>query len=204
MKSRYLLIITTCFILAACNSGGDKQAGNESTKSGEPGKEGRRYSIKSGCVVYKGPMGVKQILYFDNYGAVESFTTEVEMGEFSSKETQIRKDGYQYAFKQGESTGTKTKWLTNDVDYDNPDPEVMKQYKVKELGCENLAGRECKKYSAEFGGAPVTTWVWKNIMIKTEARMGNNDMIIEATSIQEGAIAPAIFTLPDNVTFTEF
>jgi hypothetical protein len=203
MKSRYLLLILASFILAACKSSGDKQAGGENADL-QPGKDGRRYVIKSGCVVYKGPMGVKQILYFDNFGAVETFITQVEMGEFSSKETQIRKDGYQYAFKEGETTGIKTKWLANDIDYDKPDREVMERFKVKEIGSENIAGRECRKYSAEFGGAPVTICIWKNIMIKTATKMGNSDMIIEATSIQEGAIAQAIFTLPENVTFKEY
>jgi hypothetical protein len=212
MKTFHYFIFAILFVLAACKGGGVKPglaetdsttAITESSADAGAVTPAKRYEIKSGTVVYKGPMGVIQTLYFDNYGATEVFTTELEMMGIKSKDTQIRRDGYQYSFKAGETTGVKSKWYTNDVNYTKMDVELMKQYKVKDLGSETIAGKSCKKYSAEFGSSPIVTWVWNNIMVKTITKMANTEIVIEATKIEEGPVDATLFEVPANVTFTE-
>jgi hypothetical protein len=212
MKTIHYLIFTILVVLAACKGGSDKpgttatdstQAVTQTSTDAGTAAPAKRYEIKSGTIVYKGPMGVIQTLYFDNYGAIEAFTTELEMMGIKSKDTQIRRDGYQYSFKAGETAGVKTKWYTNDMNYSKMDVELMKQYKVKDLGTETIAGKSCKKYSAEFGSSPITTWIWNNIMIKTITSMGNTNMVIEATKIEEGPVDATVFEIPSNVTFKE-
>jgi hypothetical protein len=208
------LILAVIFLLTACKSGSDKQkvTGSGDTdlsvqtvsSSSESAPAVKRYSVKSGYVVYSGPMGVIQKLYFDNYGAVETFTTELDLGISKTKETQIRKDGFQYSFKEGETNGRKTKWYVASTDYSKMDTKVMKDYNIKDLGKETIAGRVCQKYSIGTGSMPLTTWIWNNIMIKTVTKMGQGEMVIEATQIEEGPVDDSIFLIPEDITFEEF
>jgi hypothetical protein len=215
MKTARLFILISAFFLYICcknsnqqqtttpESGNNEVVAKTSTPAIDASSTTKRYSVKSGNVVYKTSMGVVQALYFDDFGAKEAFVTEFDMGIAKIKETQIRKDGFQYLFKEGEKTGTKVKWITNDVDYNNLDVEMMKRYKVKDLGNESIAGRKCKKYSIEFGSSPMYTWIWNNIMIKSITKMAGAEMIIEATKIEEGPVDAAIFEIPSNITFKE-
>jgi hypothetical protein len=210
MKTIHFYLFTTLFALAACKGGHEQRtatandAGSaiEGSSAANPAVT-HRYLIKSGCINYIGAMGVNQTLYFDNYGAVEAFTTEMDMGTAKTKITQIRKEGYQYSIVEGQPTGTKTKWITNDINYSQLDPELLKRYKLKDLGTETILGKKCRKYSLETGNTPATVWIWGNIMVKTFTKMGNSDMIIEATKIEEAPVDAAVFEIPSNITFTE-
>jgi len=163
----------------------------------------RRYEIKSGVVFYDAPMGTKQELYFDDYGAKELFVTSIDLGVAKSKNIEIRKDGFSYMYEEGKTEGQKRKWVTNDMDYSKADPKTLERYKVKDLGTEVIGGKECKKFSAEFGSSPILTWSWNNIMVKSITKMGGNDFVIEATKIQDTSVDPKMFELPDGVTFKE-
>jgi len=163
----------------------------------------RRYEIKSGVVFYDAPMGTKQELYFDYYGAKELFVTSIDLGVAKSKNIAIRKDGFSYMYEEGKTEGQKRKWVTNDMDYSKADPKTLERYKVKDLGTEVIGGKECKKFSAEFGSSPILTWTWNNIMVKSITKMGGNDFVIEATKIQDTSVDPKMFELPDGVTFKE-
>ncbi|OGU64189.1 MAG: hypothetical protein A2W30_06870 [Ignavibacteria bacterium RBG_16_36_9] len=148
-------------------------------------------------------MKTNQELYFDGYGAKEAFITSIDLGVAKSKSIEIRKNGFSYNYEEGKTEGTKRAWYVSDMDYSKADPQTIERYKVKDLGTELIGGKECKKFSAEFGGSPIYTWSWKNIMIKSITKMGGNDFIIEATKIQDTAVDPKMFELPDGVTFKE-
>ncbi|QQS52166.1 MAG: hypothetical protein IPM71_05380 [Bacteroidota bacterium] len=214
MKTIQYTLLSILFVFASCKNSGEKSAAEQALTDSEKIDEisetadlesdaKKRYEVKSGTIVYTAPMGVVQTLTWDNYGLMEVFVTELEMAGITSKDIQIRRDGYQYSFKAGETTGTKTKWYTNDMHFSKMDMEAMKKYKVKKLADETIAGRKCEKYSAEFGGSPMTTWVWGNIMMKTITKFGTGEMIIEATKIEEGPVAASIFEIPANITFSE-
>jgi hypothetical protein len=211
MKKVHLYLFAVIIALAACKGSNEqKNSGTGSDSTTAVSSAGttapaatKRYLIKSGCVVYKSIMGAVQTLYWDNYGAEEAMITEIDLGIAKSKSTQIRKEGFQYSFDDKQPKGTKTAWYTNDVDYSHIDPEMAERYKLKDLGSETIAGKECKKYSIEMGSTPMTTWIWNNIMIKTVTKMGNSDMIIEATSINDSPVDPKVFEVPANITFTE-
>jgi len=148
-------------------------------------------------------MDTKQELYFDDYGAKEVFITSIDFGIAKSKSIQIRKDGFSYSYEEGKTEGTKTAWYAENMDYSKTDPKTMERYKVKDLGTEIIDGKECKKFSAEFGSSPIVTWSWNNIMVKSITKMGGNDFVIEATKIQETSVDPKMFELPADVTFKE-
>ena len=164
----------------------------------------QRYGIKSGVIFYDAPMGAKQELYFDDYGAKEVSITSVDFGVAKSKTIEIRKDGFSYTYEEGKTEGTKKAWYApSSTDYSKADPRTIERYKVKDLGTETVAGKDCKKYSAEFSGSPIISWTWNNILIKSTTKMGGADFVIEATKIQDGPVDPKIFELPAGVTFKE-
>jgi len=205
---KLLFFVVALAVLIACSKTEEKKvesADQETVTTQETQQPvvSRRYEIKSGVVFYDAPMGTKQELYFDDYGAKELFITSVDLGVAKSKNIEIRKDGFSYMYEEGKAEGQKRKWITNDMDYSKADPKTLERYKVKDLGTEVIGGKECKKFSAEFGSSPILTWSWNNIMVKSITKMSGNDFVIEATKIQEGSVDSKIFELPAGVTFKE-
>jgi len=205
---KLLFFVVALTVLIACSKTEEKKvesADQETVTTQETQQPvvSRRYEIKSGVVFYDAPMGTKQELYFDDYGAKELFITSVDLGVAKSKNIEIRKDGFSYSYEEGKTEGTKRAWYAENMDYSKADPKTMERYKVKDLGTEVIGGKECKKFSAEFGSSPILTWSWNNIMVKSITKMGGNDFIIEATKIQETSVDPKMFELPDGVTFKE-
>ncbi|MBK7501065.1 MAG: hypothetical protein IPI19_18810 [Ignavibacteriales bacterium] len=101
-------------------------------------------------------MGTKQELYFDDYGAKEVSITSIDLGIAKTKSIDIRIDGFSYTYEEGKTEGTKKAWyVPASTDYSKADPKTLQRYKVKDLGTEIIAGKDCKKFSAEFGGSPI-------------------------------------------------
>ena len=205
---KLLFFVVALAVLIACSKTEEKKvesADQETVTTQEESQPvvNHRYGIKSGVIFYDAPMGTKQELYFDEYGAKELFITSIDLGVAKSKSIEIRKDGFSYSYEEGKTEGQKRKWITNDMDYSKADPKTLERYKVKDLGTEMIDGKECKKFSAEFGSSPILTWSWNNIMVKSITKMGGNDFIIEATKIQETSVDSKMFELPDAVTFKE-
>jgi len=207
MKKLLFTLFALVFIIACSKTEEQKVESSDqptvTTQQTTQPVENHRYGVKSGIIFYNAPMNVKQELYFDEFGAKEVFITSIDLGMAKSKSIEIRKDGYIYKYEDGKPEGTKTKWYTNDMNFDKADPKTIERYKVKDLGTETISGKECKKWGAEFGGSPITTWVWDNIMIKSITKMGGNDFVIEATKIQETPVDSKIFELPAGVNFKE-
>jgi len=163
---------------------------------------GQRYGIRSGMIVYNAPMGMIQTLYFDDYGKKEVMITEMDMAGTKFKTTDIRKEGYNYNFKEGEKTGKKTVWSVQDQNYDKLDPELVKQYKLKDLGSETIAGKKCRKFTMEVGSTPTSAWIWNGVLIKSLTIMMGKEFVIEATKVEDGPVPAEVFELPADVTFT--
>jgi hypothetical protein len=208
MKKLLFVVFAMSFLIACSKTEEKKAEGTDqqtvtTQEAPQPPVVNQRYGIKSGVIFYNAPMDTKQELYFDDYGAKEVSITLIDLGMAKSKNIDIRKDGFSYSYKDGEKEGTKRAWYTSDMDYSKADPKMIERYKVKDLGTETIAGKECKKFSAEFGGSPIVSWSWNNIMIKSITKMGGNEFVIEATKIQDGSVDPKMFELPAGVTFKE-
>jgi hypothetical protein len=201
--SGMLLVIGT-----GCKSGVKSDSSNENasapataeTASSQPAQ---RYGIKSGTIVYKAPMEMKQTLYFDDFGKREVLISEMSMAGMSFKDIEIHKDGFIYKYKAGEKTGTKLHWNVQDQNYDKLDPDMAKQFKLKDLGTEEMVGKKCKKFSMEVGGSPVYAWIWNGISIKTVTNMMGKEFVIEAIKIDEGQVPQELFEVPADITFSE-
>ena len=207
MKKLFVLLLVVVLIYACSKKEEQKTEStdqqNVTTQETTTPVVNHRYGIKSGVIFYNAPMGTKQELYFDDYGAKEVSVTLVDLGIAKSKSIEIRKDGFSYNYEEGKTEGTKRAWYTSDMDYSKADPKTLERYKVKDLGTETIDGKECKKFSAEFGKSPIVTWSWNNIMVKSITNMGGAEFVIEATKIQDTSVDPKMFDLPQGVTFKE-
>jgi hypothetical protein len=208
MKNLLFFILAITFIIACSKTEEKKVEGTDqqtvTTQEAPKPVVTQRYGVKSGVIFYDAPMNTKQELYFDDYGAKEVSITSIDLGIAKTKSIDIRKDGFSYTYEEGKTEGTKKAWYAPaSTDYSKADPRTIERYKVKDLGTETVAGKECKKFSAEFGGAPMISWTWNNILIKSTTKMGGADFVIEATKIQDGSVDSKIFELPAGVTFKE-
>lgn len=207
MKNLLFFILALMLIIACSKNEEKKVEGTDqqtvTTQEAPKPVVNQRYGIKSGFIQYTAPMGTNQELYFEDYGAKELFITSIDLGVAKSKTIEIRKDGFSYSYEEGKKEGTKRAWYTSDMDYSKADPKTLDRYKVKDLGTETIDGKECKKFSAEFGKTPILTWSWNNIMVKSVTQMGGKDFVIEAVKIQDTSVDPKMFELPQGVIFKE-
>jgi hypothetical protein len=208
MKKLLFVFLALTFIIACSKTEEKKVEGTDqqtvTTQEAPKPVVTQRYGVKSGVIFYDAPMGTKQELYFDDYGAKEVSITSIDLGIAKTKSIDIRKDGFSYTYEEGKNEKKKKAWYAPaSTDYSKADPKTLERYKVKDLGTEIIAGKDCKKFSAEFGGAPMISWTWNNILIKSTTKMGGADFVIEATKIQDGSVDSKMFELPAGVTFKE-
>jgi hypothetical protein len=167
------------------------------------------YTVKSGIVTMEmDMMGQKivQEVYFDDYGAKQA--TLSDFGGMKSRNIVV--DGETVMVNDDEKTAMKMPMMgqRETVNFSNLDEKAIKKYKVKELGTETVAGKECKKYEVTLFmmGQPQkqTVWVYKGITLKSSSKSDFGDMTQTATKIQEDVEIPAsMFTLPAGVKVEE-
>ena len=167
------------------------------------------YTVKSGIVTMEmDMMGQKivQEVYFDDYGAKQA--TLSDFGGMKSRSIVV--DGETVMVNDDEKTAMKMPMMgqRETVNFSNLDEKAIKKYKVKELGTETVAGKECKKYEVTLFmmGQPQkqTVWVYKGITLKSSSKSDFGDMNQTATKIQENVEIPAsMFTLPAGVKVEE-
>lgn len=167
------------------------------------------YTVKSGIVTMEmDMMGQKivQEIYFDDYGVKQA-----TLSNFGGRKSRnIVVDGETVMVNDDEKTAMKMpmRGQRETVNFSNLDEKAIKKYKVKELGTETVAGKECKKYEVTLFmmGQPQkqTVWVYKGITLKSSSSSDFGDMTQTATKIQEDVEIPAsMFTLPAGVKVQE-
>ena len=157
-----------------------------------------RYGIKSGS--YKTEMDmmgqtIVNTTYFDDYGAKEV----TSMNMMGMEMSQIRKDGKNYLVNKGEKSVQEMPGQES-VNYLNLTDEVIAKNKIKEVGKETVAGKECTNYTLEMSqmGQTVkaTVSVWNGIVMKTSIDMGGFAMTTKVTEVTEGPVDAALFEVP--------
>ncbi|MCQ2072774.1 MAG: hypothetical protein MJY96_06570 [Bacteroidaceae bacterium] len=92
-------------------------------------------------------------------------------------------------------------------DWNNLDAKTIKKNKIQELGEEEVAGVNCKKYSVTTSNQGYSTtqtlWIYKNITIKSESVTDWGTMGQSASSIEEVDVDPALFELPADYKVEE-
>ena len=167
------------------------------------------YTVKSGIVTMEMDMmgqKVVQEIYFDDYGVKQA-----TLSDFGGRKSRnIVVDGATVMVNDEEKTAMKMPMMgqRETVNFSNLDEKAIKKYKVKELGTETVAGKECKKYEVTLFmmGQPrkQTVCVYKGITLKSSCSSDFGDMTQTATKIQEDVEIPAsMFTLPAGVKVEE-
>ena len=166
------------------------------------------YEVKSGKVTMEMDMmgqTMVQEIYFDDYCAKQATVMNMQ----GQKMRQIAQDGSNIMIDDAAKTATKMPAMgmmggEQRINFSNLDEKTIKKYKVKELGTETIAGKECKKYSVTvfMMGQPQkqTVWVYKGITLKSSSSSDFGEMVQTATKLQENVEIPAsTFTVPEGV-----
>ena len=119
-------------------------------------------------------------------------------GEKSGDKTLI-KDGIQYKWSLDATSGTKIKHYQTKTDYNQISQKDIDRYGIKKHGFEEFIGKNCLKVSTEKPKS--TSWVWENIVLKSETEIAGQKVIMKATEINDNKQEASLFEMPADVTF---
>ncbi|MCD8043139.1 MAG: hypothetical protein LUH10_08745 [Tannerellaceae bacterium] len=160
-----------------------------------------KYELQS-AIIQKEAKAVGQQIniewYVDDYGRKESIFTTVQlpMG-LGSKALMVIMEGNKITTIDLDDKKANTTTLSESViNFLKLTPEVIREYDIREVGEETVAGKPCKIYTVrkeEMGmTADVKMWVWKGLQLKMETTMGGTTLYSETTTrIQENVPIPA-------------
>ena len=194
---RIIIIATLCLMGIGAMAQGKK----------EKAPQVPMYEVKSGIVTMEMDMMGRKIvqeIYFDDYGAKQAM-----MMEFQGKKVRaVEVDGEYIIIDEESMKGTKMPAMgmgsNEKINFLDKSEKNIKKNKIKELGTEIIAGKECTKYSvAVFMMGQVVkqfVWVYKGITLKTAISTDFGEMGMAATSLVEDVEIPAeTFVLPEGI-----
>lgn len=86
------------------------------------------------------------------------------------------------------------------INYLDLTDEVIAKYKIKEVGNDVVAGKECVKYTLELSQmgqtAKLTVSVWNGIPMKTVTSAGGMDVTATVTELTEEEVDASAFEVP--------
>lgn len=161
-----------------------------------------RYGVKSGIIKLVASSGGAETVetqYFDDYGNKESITYTIDIPGLVKYDTWIVTKGdkmFGFNITEGKrSKVTENPNPTPDLTFLNPSPEVVAKYNIKELGEEEFLGRKCKMYNYDIvqnrNTITYTGWVYKGILLKSQAKVRRRDVVTYATEFKENVAVPA-------------
>ena len=164
------------------------------------------YEVKSGIVTMEMDMMGRKIvqeIYFDDYGAKQATIMEFQ----GKKMRAIDVKGENVMIDDENKTATKmpAMGMTNEkINFLDKSEKNIRKNKIKEIGTEVVAGKECTKYTvAVFVMGQVlkqTVWVYKGITLKSSISTDFGEMVQEATNLVEDVEIPAeTFEMPEGI-----
>ncbi len=194
---RIIIIATLCLMGIGAMAQGKK----------EKAPQVPMYEVKSGIVTMEMDMMGRKIvqeIYFDDYGAKQAM-----MMEFQGKKVRaVEVDGEYIIIDEESMKGTKMPAMgmgsNEKINFLDKSEKNIKKNKIKELGTEVIAEKECTKYSvAVFMMGQVIkqyVWVYKGVTLKTSVTTDFGEMGMAATSFVEDADIPSeTFVVPEGV-----
>ena len=163
----------------------------------------RKYDVKSGIMkTVTSVMGqnVDAVLYFDDYGNLESSQTKTFSGGEQIEISTISKNGTMYIvnhfYKQIQELP-----IQESINYLNLTPEIIEKYNIQELGHEIVLDKNCTKYSSEISQlgqkSSGIVWVWQGIPLKSITSSNGMEIKVEAIEIQcKVDIDQKVFEIP--------
>ena len=175
------------------------------------GAQEKIYEVKSGKVTMEMEMMgqvMVQDIYFDDYGAKQA-----TVSNFQGQKMRILViDGSNVMVNDADKTAVRMPAMgmgsENRINWLNLDEKTIKKNKIKEIGKEEIAGKECTRYTYKvlmMGQAvTVNVWVYKGIPLKTSTKTDFGEIGMSATAIEEDVqIDPAMFTIPEGIEIQE-
>ena len=165
------------------------------------------YEVKSGIVTMEMEMMERKIvqeIYFDEYGAKQAMIMEMR----GKKMRAVEADGEYIVIDDEALTAFRMPAMgmggNEKINFLDKSEKNIKKNKIKELGTEVIAGKECTKYSvAIFMMGQVVkqhVWVYKGITLKTAISTDYGEMGMAATSLVEDVEIPAeTFKVPEGI-----
>ena len=168
------------------------------------------YEVKSGVVTMEMDMmgrKVVQEIYFDDYGAKQATIMDVR----GKKMRGIEVDGKNVMINDKEMTAVHMPEMgmnTEKINFTDKSDKNIRKNKIKELGTEVIADKECTKYSvAIFMMGQVVkqiVWVYKGVTLKSSIKTDFGEMVQQATKFVEDIEIPAeTFILPEGIEIQE-
>lgn len=180
--------------------------------SAQEGKFGIKSAIITKEMVAMGQK-VECTWYVDDYGKKESLELTMKTGGVAGVEKHIRTitDGAASVITVDldMKTAMRMKLPQQPINYLKLTPDVIKKYKIKEVGEETIAGKICKKYTLEITQMGQTlqmsVWVWKGMALKSETASNKMVVMVEtAKEINESTTVPADkFVVPEGIKIAE-
>lgn len=200
---RILIIAVLCLI------GMGAQAQGKKDKKAEAAEPVQMYEVKSGILTMEMDMmgrNVVQEIYFDDYGAKQAMMVDFQ----GRKVRSIEVKGENVMIDDEAKTATKMPAMgmgmgsNEKINFLDKSEKNIKKNKIKELGTEVVAGKECTKYSVSvfMMGQVIKqfVWVYKGITMKTVVSTDFGDMGMTATSLVEDVEIPAgTFEIPEGI-----
>ena len=156
------------------------------------------YGIKSGEIKTEMDMmgqTITNTTYFDDYGAKQA----TSMNMMGMEMTQINKDGKMFLVNKGEKSVQEMP-AQQSINYLNLTEEAIAKNKIKEIGKETVAGKECTIYTAEISQmgqtAKATVSVWNGIAMKSTIDMGGFAISQKVVEVKECPVDASLFEVP--------
>jgi hypothetical protein len=200
---------------AAANPSAPPPPAPEATSAPHP------YEVKSGIMQVTNSMidGMKQTIYFDDYGArraTVSVTDMKMMGQtIHSEKVETDDGGYKIDYDPVKKTGSRRK-MTGGMPHQAGAPaidvkkltdDMKKSMNVHELPDKTIAGKLASGYEMDAMGMKVKGWTWKGLPLYSETGgLGKGPpIIVQVSSLQTDVPVPADkFVVPPDVTLKDF
>lgn len=163
----------------------------------------KRFGIKSGeFKTQTDMMGqlIEATTYFDDYGAKQYSRTKMSMMGMEIDMASLQRDGKSYAINYDEKTVQEAPFQQESVNYLDLNEKTVAKYKVKEVGKEVVAGKECTVYTLEISQmgqtAKAKASVWNGIPLKTVTETMGMSLTATVVDIKEGPVDASLFELP--------
>jgi len=169
-----------------------------------------KFGMKSGKVTMKtSAMGMKQdmIQYFDDWGTMTAVEIKMSMLGNTTNLKVVLKDGASWEYDVDSRKGVKR--IIDTLAYDNINFLQLTEDKFSELnvvfmGTEECLNRKCNKFKIvdDNSGMEAILYVWKGIVLKSDAKMMGINVKLDVIEIEEDyQISHDIFLIPEDVEF---
>ncbi len=207
---RMLTLLCLIILALQVEECGKKAQNKESSAAAIPDSL-KRYPFRSAIIElkYSGSASGRQTIYIDDFGlkeaSVDSLTMKMMDMELPNYKLHIRNRDSVYGvdFVRGVATkGVSPVSAGDEKAISSMGEEMAKGMGMKKQDKDEIvAGQKCAIWASEEMG--VRTWLWNNITLKSESRIGDDKIFLNAVSVQTDVpVAPEHFIPPDGFHYT--